>query len=150
MKESISYTYLLNMMLVFIVISFCVIACVFSYSKAFRVNSKIINALEEAEGYNDLAKNEINRITTSLGYRRSNVNCQKKDGVEPIKGTVGYCLYEYHETINDEPYIRYGVKTYMEFDFPVLNSFLRIPVYNTTEKIYLFGMEVINNEGSHW
>ena len=52
MKESISYTYLLNMMLVFIFVSFSVLLCVFSYSKAFRVNSKIAGALEKAEGYN--------------------------------------------------------------------------------------------------
>ena len=138
MKESISYTYLLNMMLVFIVISFCVIACVFSYSKAFRVNSKIIHALEEAEGYNNVAKPEIDRIITSLGYQRPNINCKNKDNAELKEGTVGYCLYEFEEDINGETYIYYGVQTYMAFDFPLLNWILRIPVYNTTEKIYKF------------
>lgn len=138
MKESISYTYLLNMMLVFIVISFCVIACVFSYTKAFRVNSKMINALEEAEGYNDLAKSEIDRLTSSLGYQKLNINCKKRENAELKEDTVGYCLYEFREDINGETYIYYGVQTYMAFDFPLLNSFLRIPVYNTTEKIYLF------------
>ena len=138
MKESISYTYLLNMMLVFIVLSFCIIACVFSYSKAFRVNSKIINALEESEGYNDVAILEIDKITNSLGYQRFDINCKNRYDAELMDGTVGYCLYEFEEDINGESYIYYGVQTYMSFDFPLLQWFLKIPVYNTTEKIYLF------------
>lgn len=138
MKESFSYTYLLNMMLIFIVISFCIIACVFSYSKAFRVNSRITNVLEESEGYNDLAKTEITILLGNLGYRSAEINCKRKAGAKLKENTLGFCLYEFEESINGEKYLYYGVQTYMSFDFPFLSSFLRIPVYNTTGKIYLF------------
>lgn len=138
MKESISYTYLLNMMLVFIVISFCVIISVISYTKAFRLNSKIANAIEEAEGYNELSIGEINRLATSFGYQRYNVNCKNKEingvTVRAKTGTNGYCIYE----VEDDEYYYYGITTYMVFDFPVIGGFLKIPVYNTTERIYNF------------
>lgn len=154
MKESISYTYLLNMMLVFIVISFCVILATISYTKAYRINSKIANALEVAEGYNDLSKSEIDRLIRTFGYQQPSVNCKTRkftvsstsaDGsivrnevtVEPMnefqKSAKGYCLYE----VQDGDYIYYGITTYMMFDFPIIDL-LKIPVYNTTEKIYRF------------
>lgn len=159
MKESISYTYLLNMMLVFIVISFCVIAAVFSYSKAYRVNSKIASALEEAEGYNELSKSEITKIIRSFGYQQMSVNCRNRefpttvinaDGekestvitVSAAPDTQGYCLYGVPgEDANGDgkpDYHYYGITTYMMFDFPIINL-LKIPVHNTTEKIYYFG-----------
>ena len=137
MKESISYTYLLNMMLVFIFVSFSVLLCVFSYSKAFRVNSKIAGALEKAEGYNDLSEEEIARLIRSLGYQQFDINCSDKNGNEAISGTTGYCFYEFEETVNGIDYVYYGITTYMAFDIPILRSFLKIPVYNTTEKIYV-------------
>lgn len=159
MKESISYTYLLNMMLVFIVISFCVIAAVFSYSKAYRVNSKIASALEEAEGYNELSKAEITRLISSFGYQQIGTKCKSREetittidaygkastntySVDAFDGTTGYCIYEFvGEDANGDnkpDYHYYGITTYMMFDFPIINL-LKIPVYNTTEKIYYFG-----------
>ena len=154
MKESVSYTYLLNMMLLFIVISFCVIIATISYTKAYRINSKIANALEIAEGYNDLSKEEINSLIKSFGYQQPSVNCKARDfmvseikadgstarkkvSVEPLEefedNALGYCLYE----VEDGEYIYYGITTYMIFDFPIMNL-LKLPVYNTTEKIYKF------------
>ena len=143
MKESVSYTYLLNMMIIFIGISFCVLLAIFSYSKAFRVNSKIALALEVSEGYNELSKNEIESIIKAYGYNEVNGQCKPKNGVEAITGTNGYCLYEIKETVfagqpNEAQYIYYGITTYISFDFSVFNSFLKLPVYNTTEKIYVF------------
>lgn len=137
MKESISYTYLLNMMLVFIVISFCVIMAVISYSKAYRINSKIASALEEAEGYNDIAKTEISRLISAFGYQRPNVNCKSRENAELVSEEKGYCIY-YYDTGD---YYYYGITTYMMFDFPIVDL-LKIPVYNTTEKIYKTSVEV--------
>ena len=78
MKESISYTYLLNMMLVFIFIAFGVMLTIFSYTKAFRVNSKIASAIEEAEGYNELSKVSIDSIISNLGYQPVNGTCKTR------------------------------------------------------------------------
>lgn len=154
MKESVSYTYLLNMMLVFIAVSFCIIIATISYSKAYRINSKIANALEVAEGYNDLSKSEIAKLIKTFGYQLPSVKCKarefmvsvvrengsterKKVSIEPIEefedNVPGYCLYE----VEDGDYIYYGITTYMLFDFPIMNL-LKLPVYNTTEKIYKF------------
>lgn len=151
MKESISYTYLLNMMLVFLVISFCVLFAIFSYTKAYRLGSKIINELEKAEGYNDLSEAEIDRLVSGFGYQQYNVNCKNRDFVENqvsssemaiSRGKKGYCIYEITagKAVNDEPQLYYyGVTTFMTFDIPFLGQFIKIPVYNVSEKIYDLG-----------
>lgn len=133
MKQSISYTYLLNMMLVFIVVSFCVIFAVMSYTKAYRINSKMASALEKAEGYNDLSKEEIKRLIKAFGYQQGSARCSNRTGATLVSSENGYCIYQYV----DDDYYYYGVTTFMVFDIPIANL-LKIPVYNTTEKIYNF------------
>lgn len=134
MKESISYTYLLNMMLVFIFVSFSVVMVTISYTKAYRINSKIADAIEDAEGYNEKSVNEINRLISAFGYQQPNITCKERStGVVIETDIKGICIYE----IDSGDYYSYGITTYMLFDLPLVNM-LRIPVYNTTEKIYKF------------
>ncbi len=134
MKESISYTYLLNMMLVFIFVSFSVVMVTISYTKAYRINSKIADAIEDAEGYNEKSINEINRLISAFGYQQPNITCKERStGVVVETDIKGICIYE----IDSGDYYSYGITTYMLFDLPLVNM-LRIPVYNATEKIYKF------------
>ena len=144
MKESISYTFLLNIIITFIVISFFVIMCIMSYTRAFRVNSKIVNAIEIAEGYNSLSKRQIDSILTT-GYQKLNVTCPPKEGQNAIdhngnelpnnKTDNGICIYYFD---NGDKY-NYGVITYMTFDFPIINSIVRIPVYTRTMSLHKLG-----------
>lgn len=140
MKESISYTFLLNIIITFIVISFFVIMCIMSYTKAFRVNSKIVNAIEISEGYNNISKTEINRIVNGYGYQKINIACPKKEGKNAInlsgdRTNDGICIY--HFDYGDK--YNYGVVTYMTFDFPIIKSLIRIPVYTRTMSLYDLG-----------
>jgi len=138
MKESISYTFLLNIIIVFIAISFFAIMGIISYSKAFRVNSKIVNAIEINEGFNSYSKDSISNMLTSYGYQRVSRNCPKKDGQNAINGAdgnEGYCIYYFDQ---GDTY-SYGVITYMTFDFPLVGRFFRIPVYTKTMTIKRLG-----------
>ena len=51
MKESIGGTWLLGFVLVFIVIFSAYLAVSINYTKAFKVKNRIINIIEENEGY---------------------------------------------------------------------------------------------------
>lgn len=138
MKESISYTFLLNIIIVFIAISFFAIMAIMSYSKAFRVNSKIVNAIETNEGYNKYSQDSISSILTSYGYQRVTRGCPNKEGQAAIgeaNGQGGICIYYFD---NGNTY-SYGVITYMSFDFPIVGSFIRIPVYTKTMTIKKLG-----------
>ncbi|MBE6152106.1 MAG: hypothetical protein E7165_02180 [Firmicutes bacterium] len=136
MKESISYTFLLNIIIVFITISFFAIMGVISYSKAYKVNSKIVNAIETNEGYNKYSEEAISNILVSYGYQKYNITCQKIDGaIVEVDGKEGYCVYYFD---HGDKY-SYGVTTYMTFDFPIIGHFLRIPVYTKTMTIKRLG-----------
>lgn len=165
MKQSIGYTVSLNIVIVFIVIIFAFIGGAISYYKAFKVNNIIADNIEKYEGYNALSKAEINKQLSSLGYNMSGVNCGKhkvngykgakeakaisyQDG-SPIDQDDGYCVY--YNVVGDcksddddnevlgyckaENY-NYIVKTYLRFNLPIVNQWLKFPIYTKTNSIY--------------
>ena len=150
MKESIGYTVTLNIIIIFILVTFAVIFGIVSYSKAYRANSKIVNAIEKYEGYNSLSLIEINNNLTSLGYSpRGNtpIKCKatRNGGTlvedSSFKSTdeilFNYCVYK-HTSDGDYKHMSYGVVTYLEVDFSFFGTKLRLPVYAKTRRIYIF------------
>ena len=137
MRESIGTTFTYNIIIIFILMVFAFIAGTMSYFKAYKVNTKIISSIEKYEGYNELAKQEINSILASMGYRSiRNLECPFKDGsvgTYPQDSTFSYCV---HLFCNNEYEYSFGVTTYIYIDFPVISSFIRIPIYTKTQMIH--------------
>ena len=109
MKESISYTFLLNIVILFIFVCTAIIMGVLSYYKAFRANSIISESIEKYEGYNCLSKEEIARRLSGLGYNTPfDVSCKSSDGNCDDSGN-GYKVIAYNLDFNgnlvyeDEP-----------------------------------------------
>ena len=71
MKESISYTFVLNIVIMFIFICAAVIMGIFSYFRAYKANTIIINEIEKYEGYNCLSAQTIAQKLSTISY---NVN----------------------------------------------------------------------------
>lgn len=163
MKESISYTFLLNIVIVFIFLCFAIIMGVFSYYKAFRANSIIVNAIEKYEGYNCASKAEINKKLEGIGYNVPFTPTCKKDEKDcvvdsinkykivpynldgPTGGAKGnyYVHYNtgsvYEVTNGDQThYYRYAVTTYMYVDIPVINQLIRLSFVSKTNTMYEF------------
>ena len=122
MRESIGSIALYNIIIVFIVVTFAVLAGTMSYSKAFKVNNRIINAIEKYEGYNDLSKDLIDRELISIGYESQNPNriysCSRRNGyaaMENLNKSYNLCIYEMPlETSEwDGRYFEYGVVSYL-------------------------------------
>ena len=79
MKESISYSFLLNIVILFIFTSFAIVMGVLSYYKAFKANTIITETIEKYEGYNCVSAEEIERKLNSIGYNTPfNVTCNGK------------------------------------------------------------------------
>lgn len=139
MKEGIGSIFLYNIIIVFIVIVFAILAATLTYYKAFKVNTKIINSIEKFEGYNDLAINEINNTLTSIGYMyKDDYKCpETKNGgtLQKENKQFRYCVYYFKES---NRYYSYGVITYITFDIPMVNMFLQIPIYTRSNRIFRF------------
>lgn len=142
MKQGIGSVFLYNIVIIFILVMFAFIAGIMSYSKAFKVNSRIANALENFEGYNTLSNKEIDRVLGNIGYiadTRASNTCPTKNGKRAIttyNRSWKYCIYEYDKDENG--YFRYGIITYLRLDIPIIGSLLELPVYSETERIYEF------------
>ena len=147
MREAIGSTFLYNIIIIFIVITFGFLAATLSYMKSFKMNGKIANSLEKYEGYNELSAAEIETSLSNLGYRMNsvgNLDCpshrHKGREYQPItnvgQGTnYKYCVYEYPK---ENGYFTYGILTYIYMDIPIVGGTFSIPVYSETERIYEF------------
>lgn len=139
MRESIGSTFLYNLIILFIAIVFAILGSTLMYYKAFKVNTRIINSIQKFEGYNDLAKTEINNTLTSIGYMTKDSHMcpsQKNGGVLQTENKkFRYCVYYFKES---NEYYKYGVITYITLDIPIVNTFLQIPIYTESERIFKF------------
>lgn len=131
MKESIGTSTILNIIIIFIVTVFAAISGIISYNKAFKVSTRIGDAIERAEGYNDVSKTEIKRVLGTLGYLSGKPDCEGN-----TDGLYQYCVSEPEKV--GEKYYQYEITTYMYFNFPLIDSF-KIPIVTKTNRIYCFG-----------
>lgn len=146
MKQAIGGATVINIIIIFIVIIFALLAATFSYAKAYKVNTRIMNGIEIFEGYNEGAKKYINNLLGSLGYTKgakkdcpSKLTLNNQDGVLSNLGTEDYryCVYYFDEKKAGNCYYSYAVVTYIGFDLPIAGRF-EIPVKSKTNRIFNF------------
>jgi len=148
MKTAIGTVPLLNIIIIFIAITFGFLSATLTYYKAFKINNNIAKQIERYEGYNSLSKNEIMNILGTLGYRRGNLSgdCPKKMASSELKETYkleGYpiCIYESKlgtGSSKGDNYFYYGILSYIYMDIPILGGTFKIPVYSESERIFRF------------
>lgn len=141
MRGPIGNTFLYNIIILFIIITFAFISGTLSYYKAFKVNNRIVKSLEKYEGYNANAKKEIDNILGSLGYSTENANCKKTyngmDLIESLNEEYRYCVYIDNKKPQKNGHYIYGVLTYMNLDLPIIDV-LNIPVFTKTNRMHKF------------
>ncbi len=143
MRESIGSSFMYGIIAIFIVMVFAILAGTMSYFKAFKVNSHIVGILEKYEGYNDLAIDEIRRTLSTIGYNRiDGLKCKAKNDsiMYPQDPSFPYCIYAMCD--KQDPYKYYmGVTTYIQLDFPIISTFVKLPLYSETHSVHIMGGE---------
>ena len=137
MKKAIGGVYIYNLIIIFLLIMFGFIMASISYTKAFRVSKGIAAIVERFSGYNTKSQATISTYLTSLGYQKRTISkddCPTKKGKKAVDAKDGICIYVVEEK---DKYITYGIISYMTIDLPLI-ELIRIPIYNETEKIYIF------------
>ena len=147
MRDGIGSIFLYNIIIVFILLVFAFLAATMSYNKAFYLNSRVVASIERFEGYNQLSAKAIIDDMNSIGYRRSgkgNTRCPKKEGKDAMTliggDTYEYCIYKFwtDPTETGHNHYRYGVITFISFDFPFVDVVFNLPIYTKTDSMYLF------------
>lgn len=143
MKEAVGNTFILSIMITFIVIFIIIFAGSTSYTKAYKVKNRIIDIIENNEDstksntISTATFNEIDAFLAQTGYK---VNASNKSGCKASHGGTivsngsmsnqyRYCI----EKITTTRGIYYGVTAYMYFEFPVASGLVELPVYGETK-----------------
>ena len=137
MKQATGSIPMYTLIAVFLIIIFAFLAGIISYYKAFKMNSKVSSVIERCEGYNNCSINEINRLIKNYGYAVRDANCPKKSGGTLQVNRNGICIYYFANDGSRDRY-SYGVVTFMSMDLPVINQFLRLPIFSKTDRLYKF------------
>lgn len=145
MRESIGSVFLYNVIIIFLLIVFGFAGALITYMKAYKVNSRIANAIEESEGYNENAVSDINNVLGTLGYRvNDGKKCPERSDGTLLTGATNrpnfrYCVYQTKSAEVSEPYDQYMVVTYIFIDLPFVDEFA-FPVKSKTTEIFRFGI----------
>ena len=152
MKESIGLTVTINIVIVFLAVSFVFIIGIVAYNRAYKAASLIIKELEKYEGYNDLAIPKINEDLNNVGYVLGDSSkCHTTREAYGVTGELvktdeekyKYCIYwfDYDESDKENKlnkHYSYGVVTYMTFDFNMFGVKIQLPLYKKTTRVYRF------------
>jgi len=150
MKESVGYTVTLNIVIIFIIIVFAFLSAALIYLKSNKVSKSITEIVEKYEGYNDVAKNDIQNKLNSIGYNKKAVSCEKYynrigekernncTNTNIPNGSEGYCVFMCREMYDGEWYYYYKISTNLMLNIPIINDLLDIPIFSNTNRLYDF------------
>lgn len=138
MREAIGGSMLLYIVIFFASIVMLMFVGILSYSKAYKVKNRIIEAIEKYEDYS-LAVDEINSDLATMGYALMETDC----GSDNLNTTnYAYCVYKVcnkEETKDGTTTCvgtyYYKVRTFMTFEFPVINSIVKFQVKGETRTL---------------
>lgn len=141
MHESVGAAFIYSTVITIVGIILLLLVGSIGYSKAFKVNSRIVEIIEANDGFNEIAQTEIADSLSKIGYRISNSNCPSLDEsygeytlIPHGTSNYEYCLYKH----NNNRGTYYTVLTYMYFDFPIIGDLIKIKVTNQTKTLDLF------------
>lgn len=135
MREAFGNTFIVNIVLLFVVVFIFLFVGSISYTKAYKIKNKIINYIEDSGNFEKQTQDKIKATLKEMGYRvvRGKQQCNDRGGTLLTRdsNSYRYCVVEYE---NDKG-VYYGVTTYMYFDFPLINALLEFPIYGETKII---------------
>lgn len=109
MKESISYSFLLNIIILFIVVCVAIVMGIFSYYRAFRANTIVISSIEKYEGYNCLSAQEAAQKLNGISYNVPfTVKCKNSDGNCMTDIDANYKVVSYNLNSSSGEYMNYN------------------------------------------
>lgn len=145
MRDAFGGAFSIKLMLIFLILYVSFICVALNYARAFRVKNRIINIVEQYEGYCGSAstitkiESEINSYLNSTGYyiEESAVKKVKGDCLNDMSKGRGYCVYSSLNTSDNSCTTRniYTVETYMIFTIPIINVHFPIVIKGETRPV---------------
>ena len=151
MREAIGGTWMMGIVVFFIVLFTGYLALSVNHSRAFNVKNAIIEIIEKHDGHTICAQEEIRCYLLNVGYATGG-NCtalperadneavldQWNDNVWEGQGSFtggsAYCLMR-HETRVVHRQAYYSVAVFFRVDLPILRGVFNFPIFGETRTI---------------
>lgn len=144
MRESFGGTFMINLVLIFIVIYISFMAVAINYAKVFRVKNNVINILEQyqydgTKSVNDIAIKKVRNYLIEVPYNmggnsKIESDCKSRTGDgDPYYVDYGVCIINESGSSNPK---YFKVITYISIDFPFFDIHMTIPISGETKSIY--------------
>lgn len=144
MRQTIGSTWLLQLMILFILLFVGFIILTLNYSKVIKVKNEVVSIIEKYEGLNENSISLVNRYLSTSGYATTG-KCEEKDGVygaltldgdslekADANSTYFYCVKKYQGQ-NTSKY--YQIVLFYKFNLPVIGNASSYTVKGTTTNI---------------
>ena len=132
MRDAFGSAFSIKLMIIFLMLYVSFICVAINYSRAFRVKNRIINIIEQHEGYDETAGSAIESYLLSTGYFIT------EDEVNICNGcsfySPGYSILQKNATGTNAPKYYY-VETYLVFNIPIINVSFPISISGETRRI---------------
>ena len=134
MRESIANSYIFNLIIIFIGILIVILVGSLSYSKAFKIKTRMIEIIEKYETYNNgNIATEINNLLNQAGYkvnRGARKGCPSLNDEASINNPSNYryCVYRF----DDSRGYYYSVMVFISFEFPIIGDVIEFPLTGQT------------------
>lgn len=147
MKNSISGTWLLGIVLVFMSIFIAYITISIDYSSAYILKTKMVTIIEQYEGMNGNTVEKLHSAMLAEGYR-GKLSCESKNGEKVLGGLedqiivnptskMNYCVtrdVRYGEDATEDKYY-YTITVTFAYSVPVLGDIFDFRVSGETKDI---------------
>lgn len=149
MKGAIGNTMVMNIVITFIILTTAFLVGSISYSKAFKVKTKVIDIIEKYNGNFSVLSStttgnknkimaEIESMLGDIGYRTSATGSSCNKGSVAESSNYDICIYKGENTSNSTYRGEYyKVVVYMYFDFPIIGDMVKFPVTGETRTFFV-------------
>lgn len=146
MRDAFGGAFSIKLMLIFLILYITFICVAMNYARAFRVKNRIINIIEEQEGYTTTTKTLIENYLAGTGYHITYAQTKdfniftgsgSGDSISSCSqsqfGNYGYCVV--NSPSSSSSYNIYKVETYMVFTLPIVQAHFPIAIRGETRII---------------
>lgn len=150
MRQSVGTTWIFSICLTFIVLFTAYLAVSVNYAKAFKIKNRIMDTIEESEGYTAALEQNITEYLGTQGYTASGIcpdysaddwqymSCLDQNAT----GSCGACIYKTEITSNDQYMCAhktyYKVVVFFKFDLPIVSHFSSFRVSGESKPVIDF------------
>jgi len=151
MRESIGGTWIMQLVIVFMLVFVAFLALSLNYSKAFQMRNEILTMIEKREGITEIDNKStielINNYLKNNGYKVKS-HCEKdsygvsnlsNNTIEKVVSTnkeYYYCVSKYKsKSANHTNKAYYKVNIFFYFNLPVIGDIFKFNINGTTNDI---------------